>query len=300
MPLGSPGLRHRRGSEASSRCCSSPVGDRIVTGIPSSIYPSEFAPMRKVVPEPCGPGPVASPAFAGIQQGRQRGRQGPDLLGHPRHRPTAKRPASPCRDIKEDVVVLVFLGNHCPVVQAYDDRIIDFINDYKGKNVKVVGVASTTWTGSPPGDQEVHEGEELNYIYGYDESQAIGRAYGATNTPQFFVLDKDRIIRYIGAMDDNAERDKVKKNYLRDAVDALLDGKAPAVERDPPQGLRHQVQEQLSSNLASSLRRSRSDRLMGIGRASRMSRTECRRTHRVRRLSVNLLPRSPGRFLSLP
>ena len=42
-----------------------------------------------------------------------------------------------------------------------------------------------------------------NYIYGYDESQKIGQAYGATNTPQFFVLDKERKIRYTGAMDDN-------------------------------------------------------------------------------------------------
>ena len=40
---------------------------------------------------------------------------------------------------------------------------------------------------------------------GTDESQAIGKAYGATNTPQFFVLDKERKIRYIGAMDDSQD-----------------------------------------------------------------------------------------------
>ena len=43
-------------------------------------------------------------------------------------------------DIKEDVVVVVFLANHCPVVQAYEDRVIDFTNDYKDKGVKVVGI----------------------------------------------------------------------------------------------------------------------------------------------------------------
>ena len=42
-----------------------------------------------------------------------------------------------------------------------------------------------------------------NYIYGYDESQAVGKAYGAIDTPQFFVLDKERKIRYTGAMDDS-------------------------------------------------------------------------------------------------
>ena len=75
-----------------------------------------------------------------------------------------------------------------------------------------------------------------NYIYGYDESQAVGQAYGATNTPQFFVLDKERKIRYTGAMDDNQTEAKVKKTYLRDAVDAVLKGETPAVEETQPKG----------------------------------------------------------------
>ena len=41
---------------------------------------------------------------------------------------------------KDKAVVLVFLANHCPVVTAYEDRIIDFANDYKAKGIKVVGV----------------------------------------------------------------------------------------------------------------------------------------------------------------
>ena len=44
-------------------------------------------------------------------------------------------------DIKEDVVVLVFLANHCPVVEAYEDRIIEFTKEYKDKSVRVVGIA---------------------------------------------------------------------------------------------------------------------------------------------------------------
>ena len=55
--------------------------------------------------------------------------------------------------------------------------------------------------------------------------------------PHFFVLDKERKIRYIGAMDDNVMNEaKVKKNYLRDAVDALLAGKAPEVAETQAQG----------------------------------------------------------------
>ena len=75
-----------------------------------------------------------------------------------------------------------------------------------------------------------------NYIYGYDESQAIGKAYGATNTPQFFVLDKERKIRYTGAMDDSQEEEKVTKTYLSDAVDAVLEGETAAVEETRAEG----------------------------------------------------------------
>ncbi len=149
-------------------------------------------------------------------------------------------------DLKEDVVVVVFLANHCPVVQAYEDRIIDFTNDYKDKSVKVVGFAVSISRTSDklPGIKKYMKEHKSNYVYGYDESQAIGRAYGATNTPQFFVLDKERKIRYTGAMDDSQNEAKVTKTYLRDAVDALLKGEAPAVEETRPAGLRRAVQEQ--------------------------------------------------------
>jgi peroxiredoxin len=131
-------------------------------------------------------------------------------------------------DLKEDVVVLVFLNNACPYVTAVEDRLIDFANDYKGKSVKLVGVSVVDASNHRlPNIKEHVKKRGENFVYGYDESQAIGKAYGATNTPQFFVLDKDRVIRYTGAMDDSpTKEDQVKKRYVRDAVDALLAGKA--------------------------------------------------------------------------
>ena len=134
-------------------------------------------------------------------------------------------------DIKEDVVVVFFLANHCPVVTAYEDRVIDFANDYKGKNVKVVGVCVNDMDQDrlPAIKTRVKE-KGYPFVYGYDESQKIGRAYGATVTPQFYVLDKNRVIRYTGAMDDNMNEQKVKKQYLRDAVDAVLKGESVEVK----------------------------------------------------------------------
>ncbi|MGP0062029.1 MAG: thioredoxin family protein [Isosphaeraceae bacterium] len=134
-------------------------------------------------------------------------------------------------DLKEDVVVLVFVANHCPVVVGYEDRLVDFTNDYKDKNVRVVGISVSSQTQDKlPGIKDYMKDHKSSYIYGYDETQAVGKAYGATNTPQFFVLDKERKIRYTGAMDDSpSSESKVTKTYLRDAVDALLKSEAPAV-----------------------------------------------------------------------
>jgi len=135
-------------------------------------------------------------------------------------------------DIKEDVVVVVFVANHCPVVVGYEDRLVDFTNDYKDKGVRVVGISvSSQEKDKLPGIKDYMKDHKSTYIYGYDESQAVGKAYGAVATPQFFVLDKERKIRYTGLMDDSpSSESKVTKTYLRDAVDAVLKNETPPVE----------------------------------------------------------------------
>ena len=140
-------------------------------------------------------------------------------------------------DIKEDVVVVVFLANHCTVVTMYEDRIIDFANAYKGKSVKVVALCVNDMAQDKlPAIKERVKEKAYNYAYGYDESQQVGKAYGATNTPQFFVLDKTRTIRYTGALDNNRNEAKVTKHYLKDAVDAVLKGETVEVAESQPDG----------------------------------------------------------------
>jgi peroxiredoxin len=70
----------------------------------------------------------------------------------------------------------------------------------------------------------------FNFPYLYDETQKIGRDYSAKVTPHVFVLDKNRTVVYMGAIDDNMKVAEVKKHYLRDALDALLAGAKPAEE----------------------------------------------------------------------
>ncbi len=182
---------------------------------------------------------LAVPVFADhYNTALKIGDKAPAFEGIPAVAPNGEQTSLSLSDLKEDVVVLVFLANHCPAVQAADDRIIEFANDYKDKPVKVVGVSVNDIDQDKlPGIKSHVKEKKIPYVYGYDESQAIGHAYGATNTPHFFVLDKERKIRYIGAMDDNVmDESKVTKHYLRDAVDALLAGKTPPVEETRAQG----------------------------------------------------------------
>src|SRR3954453_6989336 len=74
---------------------------------------------------------------------------------------------------KDDVIVLVFLANHCPVVTAYEDRIIDFANDYKDKGVKVVGVCVDVRNEGDklPGIKQRVKEKGYPFVYGYDDSQ---------------------------------------------------------------------------------------------------------------------------------
>jgi len=171
---------------------------------------------------------VASPAFAAGKYNKAvgPGEPAPAFSGIPAVM-IDKDTTLNLADLKEDVVVVVFLANHCPVVVNYEDRIIDLANDYKGKSVKVVGLCVNDMDSDRlPAIKDRVKEKGYNYVYGYDASQKVGKAYGATNTPQFFVLDKTRTIRYTGALDDNGNEAKVTKKYVRDAVDALLKGES--------------------------------------------------------------------------
>jgi peroxiredoxin len=176
---------------------------------------------------------VASPVLAGeFNRVISVGQKAPSFTGIPAVM-GAKEASIDLNDLgKDEVVVLVFLANHCPVVTAYEDRIIDFANDYKNKGVKVVAVCVDVRNEGDklPGIKQRVKEKGYPFVYGYDDSQEIGKAYGATNTPQFVVIDKDKTIRYTGASDDNQNEAKATKHYLRDAVDAVLRGDSPEIK----------------------------------------------------------------------
>jgi peroxiredoxin len=143
----------------------------------------------------------------------------------------------------KDVVVVVFTCNSCPVATDYEDRIIAFAKKYATSDGKVALVAINV--NKVPEDllPKMRERAEakgfLNlFPYLYDESQQIGKAFGAEFTPEFFVLNRQRQVVYMGGMDDNSRADEVKTNYLEPAIEAALSGKTPKVAEAPAIGCR--------------------------------------------------------------
>lgn len=141
----------------------------------------------------------------------------------------------------KEVVVVVFTCNSCPVATDYEDRILGFTKKFVGPGGKVGLVAinvNTLPEDRLPKMKERAEARGFAFPYLYDETQQIGKAFGAAFTPEFFVLDRQRAVAYMGGMDDSSQVDMVKKNYLEPAVEAVLAGRTPPTAEAPAIGCR--------------------------------------------------------------
>ena len=131
----------------------------------------------------------------------------------------------------KDVVVVVFTCNSCPVASGYEDRIIAFAKDHARPDAKVALVAinvNTNKEDALPAMKARAEKKKFPFPYLFDPSQEIARRYGAGYTPEFFVLNRERKVVYMGAMDDKAPPGEAKLRHLEAAVSAALEGKPAA------------------------------------------------------------------------
>jgi peroxiredoxin len=139
-----------------------------------------------------------------------------------------------------EAVVLIQSCNHCPYVQAWEDRMSAIARDYGERGVRVVAVNSNDAERYPADSfdemraRAAEHGFAFDYLY--DEPQAIARALGAERTPEVFLFDRDRRLVYHGAIDDSRDETSVQQQYLRDALDAVLSGDGPPLRETPPVG----------------------------------------------------------------
>ena len=143
-------------------------------------------------------------------------------------------------DFKEkDVLVVAFTCNSCPYAVDYEDRLIAFSKAHcgEGKKVALIAVNVNKVEEDLPDQMKARAKEKgFNFPYLFDESQKIAKDFGATFTPEFFIIGKDRKIVYMGSMDDSTEADKVKTKYVEAAVAAALKGEVPATKETAAKG----------------------------------------------------------------
>ena len=139
-----------------------------------------------------------------------------------------------------EVLVLVQSCNHCPYVQAWEDRLSAIARDYAGRGVRVVAVNSNDAERYPEDSFEEMQARAsargFAFDYLFDEPQAVARELRSERTPEVFLYDHDRTLVYHGAIDDSRDEGAVTQRYLRDALDAVLEGRDPAVTETPPVG----------------------------------------------------------------
>ncbi len=127
-------------------------------------------------------------------------------------------------------VVVIYTCNHCPVAQAYEDRVMAVQKEYQAKGVQVVAINVNNNDADKLDAMKERAGiKGFNYPYLYDASQKSAASYGASVTPHVFVLDGQRKIAYMGAFDDSMSAGDVKQPYVRNALDAVLSGKSPTI-----------------------------------------------------------------------
>lgn len=138
-------------------------------------------------------------------------------------------------------LAVIFWCNHCPYVRAWEERVVALQREYMDRGVRFLLINSNDPAKYPDDSFEQMQirarDKQYPFPYLFDESQVVARQYGATRTPEIFLFGGDRTLAYHGAADDSVDDPAaVRQRYFRDALEAVLAGKAPGVAEIPPRG----------------------------------------------------------------
>lgn len=139
------------------------------------------------------------------------------------------------------ILVIVFMCNHCPYVKAVIGRLIKLQSEFEVKGVQFIGINPNDVEAYPEDSAEnmkiFYGNSGMNFPYLRDDTQETAKLYGAVCTPDIFVYDKERNLKYRGRIDDNwKDEDKVTKRELSDVVKRLLEGKELGRIQNPSMG----------------------------------------------------------------
>jgi peroxiredoxin len=120
--------------------------------------------------------------------------------------------------------VIIFVATKCPVSNAYNDRMEKLAQDYKAKGINVIGINSNNT--EPAAEVKSHAAEKhLTFTILKDDGNKIADRFGATKTPEVYVIDPGSKLVYHGRIDNSQNTANITANDLREALDEMLGGK---------------------------------------------------------------------------
>jgi thiol-disulfide isomerase/thioredoxin len=163
--------------------------------------------------------------------------------------PDFKLPATDGRDYtpadfgQAELLAIVFTCNHCPTAQAYEERLKKLAADYRARGVAFLAINANhadavrldemgyTDVGDTFAEMKIRATHHaFNFPYADDgPTQAVVEKFGAVATPHVFIFDRSRHLRFQGRIDDSEREELATHHDTRDALDALLAGREPAV-----------------------------------------------------------------------
>ena len=122
---------------------------------------------------------------------------------------------------EKPVTVVLFLATQCPIVTDYAERIVTMAKTYGEKNVQFIGINSNRQENVKE-ILEYSEKHKFEFTVLKDPENNIADYFGARRTPEVFLLDAKRALRYMGAIDNSPK--EPTKHYLRNALDLVIAG----------------------------------------------------------------------------
>lgn len=135
--------------------------------------------------------------------------------------------------------IMVFTCNTCPVAKIYESRIMALHDEYASKGYPVIAINTNDPVASP-GDsfakmQERSKEKNFRFAYLEDADQQLTKRFGAAHTPTVYVLTKTakgNVVEYTGAIDNDQDGSNPSKStFVKNAVDELISGKKPSVNK---------------------------------------------------------------------
>jgi peroxiredoxin len=128
--------------------------------------------------------------------------------------------------LKGNVTLIMFVSVQCPVSNAYNERMNALYNDYAAKGVKFVVINANRTEPAAAVSEHARE-HNFGFTIYKDDNNVVADEFGATVTPETYVIDSAGVVRYHGSIDDSQNPARITSQRLRAALDAVLVGKEP-------------------------------------------------------------------------